>query len=221
MATVKNRAQRRLEARKRSKEARQKQNTIRNSQSLVEILQDVIRRRQIGAENIKSAQWFQQQIRSMRRPLTIRLDDTSMTADEFVGNTNLIRSRKIDEAKLTLFRYDAKHKKKLPYFDRFPMSMIIHAETDRFWGLNFHYLPYSFRARLLDAIRYGAKINWNSIKRNKYVKPCIKQYLTSHVQGTSAMTIEGIEQLKFAVLLPIEKFNTSTDKVFQDSQRML
>ena len=37
----------------------------------------------------------------------------------------------------------------------------------------------------------------------------------------AVMLQEGIDQLKFAVLLPIEKFNTSTSKVFKDSQRML
>ena len=33
--------------------------------------------------------------------------------------------------------------------------------------------------------------------------------------------IEGIEQLKFAIFLPIERFNTRKEKVWEDSQRII
>ena len=53
------------------------------------------------------------------------------------------------------------------------------------------------------------------------VEACIKQYLISHVQGSNGMTIEGVDQLRFAIFLPIENFNTSKQKVWKDSLRMV
>ena len=193
----------------------------KSSGNLVEILTDVINRRQIPQENIRSAQWFRHQLRNFRRNLTVKFDDKSMTSDQLIEKSTLVRPRSIDEAKLTIFRYKAKHEKKLPYYDRFPMSMIISKESDRFWGLNFHYLPYQYRAQLLDAVRFGKRISWNSLKKNKVVAPCIKQYLISHVQGQNGMTIEGVDQLRFAVFLPIEHFTKNKQKVWKDSLRML
>ena len=43
----------------------------------------------------------------------------------------------------------------------------------------------------------------------------------SHVQGANGMVIEGIEQLKFAIFLTIERFNTRKEKVWEDSQRII
>jgi hypothetical protein len=193
----------------------------KNSGNLVDILQDVIRRKEVNKEQIRSAQWLQSKIRNFRRNLNIKLDDTSMTADQFIENTNLVRKQSINKARLTMFSYKAKHEKTLPYYDRFPLSMILGKDSDGFIGLNFHYLPYQYRARLLDAVAYGTKLNWQSLKKNKVVHPCIKKYLTSHVQGSNGMTIEGTEQLKFAIFLPIEKFNTRKENVWKDSIRML
>ena len=99
--------------------------------------------------------------------------------------------------------------------------MIISKEVDGFIGLNFHYLPYQHRARLLDAVAFGNIINWNTLKRNIVTRPCIKRYLISHVQGANGMVIEGIEQLKFAIFLPIERFNTRKEKVWEDSKRII
>ena len=62
---------------------------------------------------------------------------------------------------------------------------------------------------------------FTSLKKNKIVAPCIKQYLISHVQGTNGMTVEGTDQLKFVIFLPIENFNTSKQKVWKDSLGML
>jgi hypothetical protein len=199
----------------------QNKQKAKSSGNLIDILSDVIKRKEISKENLRSAHWFRAKIKNFRRNLTVRLDDTSMTADQFMENSNLIKKQSIDEARLTLFSYKAKHAKTLPYYDRFPLSMILSQAPDGFIGLNFHYLPYHYRARLLDAVAYGNKINWQNLKRNKIVHPCIKKYLTSHVQGANGMTIEGTEQLKFAIFLPIEKFNTKKEEVWKDSIRML
>ena len=47
--------------------------TPKNSGNLIDILQDVIKRKQIPQENIKSAQWLQNKIRNFRRNLNVKL----------------------------------------------------------------------------------------------------------------------------------------------------
>ena len=90
--------------------------TPKNSGNLVDILQDVIKRKKIPQENIKSAQWLQNKIRNFRRNLNVKLDDSSMTADQFMEGSNLVQKRRMTKARLTLFSYKAKHEKTLQYY---------------------------------------------------------------------------------------------------------
>ena len=54
--------------------------------------------------------------------------------------------------KMYMFYYDAKTKDKLPYWDRFPLIFVIDVKPDRFWGVNLHYLPPLYRAKLMNAL---------------------------------------------------------------------
>ena len=53
---------------------------------------------------------------------------------------------------LNMFFYDPKMKKKLPYYDRFPLILPIEQYSDGFLGINFHYLSMPIRIRLLDRV---------------------------------------------------------------------
>ena len=53
---------------------------------------------------------------------------------------------------MNMFFYDPKHKDTLPYYDRFPLSVIIGPAKGGFYGLNLHYLPPVLRAKMLDAL---------------------------------------------------------------------
>ena len=50
------------------------------------------------------------------------------------------------------FQYDPKTKQTLPYYDRFPLSIILKPAKGGFLGLNLHYLPPILRAQFLDAL---------------------------------------------------------------------
>ena len=80
---------------------------------------------------------------------------------------------------MNLFGYDPKHKDKLPYYDVFPMIMLIGVEKDTFLGLNFHYLPPKLRAILLDRVNAkvaGGVINWKKISKIPVVEPTAVSY---------------------------------------------
>ncbi|PCJ96787.1 MAG: hypothetical protein COA52_00850 [Hyphomicrobiales bacterium] len=126
--------------------------------------------------------------------------------------------------------YDAKHKATLPYWDRFPMVFPIQMYKDGFLGINLHYLPPMFRARLMDNLydvlsdrKYNEKTKLalsydilNSAAKFKYFKPCIKRYLTSQIQ--SQVIQIDVREWDFALFLPLARWSGANQrKVWDDS----
>ena len=127
--------------------------------SLLDKVQDAVRKGTVGAEVKRSARWFQDKIKGLKG--TLRNQWSSTNAPKFYREAE----NKIDKKVLKLranfgdlyaYYYDPKHRQTLPYFDSFPLVMLIKAEKETFLGLNFHYLPPKLRAILLD--RVSAKI---------------------------------------------------------------
>ena len=124
--------------------------------------------------------------------------------------------------RLFMFEYQAKHADTLPYYDEFPLVFPIEAHADGFLGINLHYLPYTWRAVLMDAL-YDLKeepINessptrlqvysngYNILKKStkyRYFRPCIKKYLFEQV--TSRYMEVPEEEWEIALFLPLERF---------------
>ena len=103
------------------------------------------------------------------------------------------------------FYYTPKHKDRLPYYDTFPLVVIVELNSNGILGLNLHYLPLEVRQRFF----YGALLNRRSNKgffkdkelneetflkisydylrstrKAKAFRPCIKQYLTPYIRGS-------------------------------------
>lgn len=124
-----------------------------------------------------------------------------------------------------MFFYDAKHKKTLPYWDRFPMIFVIEVYNDGFLGINLHYLPPVWRAKLMDAL-YSIMNNNNydrttklrvsyellsGLKKFRFFSPCLKRYLSDHVQSYF-MYIDPTEW-DMALMLPTERFQKKNKMV--------
>ena len=102
------------------------------------------------------------------------------------------------------FYYNPKHKETLPYYDTYPLVVILELNSKGILGLNLHYLPLEIRQKFF----YGALLNRRSNKgffRDKELneetffkisydylvatraakafRPCIKQYLTPNIKG--------------------------------------
>lgn len=133
-----------------------------------------------------------------------------------------------------MYLYDPKTKDTLPYYDRFPLVFPFKVESDRFWGINLHYLPPPYRASLMDELynvsnnsRYDEstrlKINYqilNSASRFKYFKPCVKQYLFDHMKSKFVYVYPS--EWDIALFLPTERFaKASKTVVWSDSRKML
>ena len=135
---------------------------------------------------------------------------------------------------MNMFFYDAKHKETLPYFDRFPLSIIVKGAPGGFIGLNLHYLPPVLRAKMLDGLmetvnnkRYDEttkfQITYNLLQataRLKFYKPCLKRYLFSQVKSRLAR-VEAPEW-EIATFLPTADWSgSSSNKVYQDSRKII
>lgn len=53
---------------------------------------------------------------------------------------------------LFFFKYDAKYKDVLPYWDRFPLLIPFTIESNRFFGFNVHYLGKRAREKLIKGL---------------------------------------------------------------------
>ena len=119
---------------------------------------------------------------------------------------------------LNMFVYSPKFAKKLPYYDTFPLVMPLEPAEGGFYGLNFHYLPYALRARLLDAAGQD-KLNVQEVKRSRLTKPTIKRYLFGYVKSMF-LKIEDEDNLT-AIMLPVQRFKKANETtVWADSRRI-
>lgn len=137
--------------------------------------------------------------------------------------------------KMLMYRYDPKHKDTLPYYDIFPLIFpISKVENNSFLGINMHYLPPVYRARLMDILydnlnntRYDEStklmINYkvlNNASKFKYFRPCIKRYLMGHVR--SRMIEIHPSEWEYVLFLPLATFQkASSRKVWDESIRKI
>lgn len=163
------------------------------------------------------------------------------------GNYNAVNERKLmreaGKDRLTrtiipgsmyMYQYDPKYKETLPFYDRFPLVFPFKVESDRFWGINFHYLPLNHRAILMDALydlttnqRYDEstrlKLSYQMLSKAakfRYFKPCVKQYLFDHLQSQFLYVYPS--EWDIALFLPTERFaKASKTQVYAQSKKML
>jgi len=156
-----------------------------------------------------------------------------------INEGNLLRSRdaltnRIEIGKMYMFSYDPKTKKDLPYYDTFPLIFPFNTAPDGFMGINLHYLPYILRAKLMDLLynyvndpklddTSRLKITYSILSgaaTHKYIKPCVKRYLTSHIRS-KFINIVPVEW-DIALFLPVSNFQKASEqKVWADSTKMV
>jgi hypothetical protein len=170
-----------------------------------------------------SLDWFRKQLRAMKQVNRRGLlkDDDVQLAD------------RIMPGRMYMYFYDPKHKKTLPYYDKFPLIVAVKPTENGFYGLNMHYLPPILRARLMDGLLdyktgdtdFDAKLRvtmgrLKGISKLKFYKPCLKQYLTNKV--SSRVVQVPASDWDFTLFLPSEQFKKAgTSKVWSDSRKMI
>jgi|TARA_R100000030_G_scaffold50023_1_gene37745 hypothetical protein len=175
----------------------------------------------------KEAQnWFRKKAQAMGR-----INRQELLQDDQV---KLVNRQNPLIGSMNMFFYDPKHKDTLPYYDRFPLAIIVKPAPGGFYGLNLHYLPNVLRAKFLDALlditnndKYDETTKFDvtlkllqSSSKMKFFKPCLKHYLTRHVRSRLARV--QAPEWEIATFLPtaqFEKANKST--VYTDSRKAI
>ena len=135
----------------------------------------------------------------------------------------LLRSGKLNNRPhpkhLNMFVYSPKFAKTLPYYDTFPLIMYLKGAEGGFYGLNFHYLPYALRARLLDAAGQD-KLSVSAVEKSPLTKPTIKRYLFGFTRSMFRKIDE--EDNLTAIMLPVQRFKKASEsRVWGDSRKMI
>ena len=155
----------------------------------------------------------------------------SVSRQKVLGDSALDRTTTNLRGSMYMYFYDPKHKETLPYYDRFPLTIMVDAAPGGFYGLNLHYLPVPLRAKMLDSLmditnnrKYDEttkfQATYNTLKRAsklKYFKPCFKHYLNSNVRSRFAYVPPP--EWEIATFLPTADFQKSgKSTVYKDSR---
>ena len=172
----------------------------------------------------ESREWFRKKagdLRRINREALMKEKPIRQSTEEIIGS-------------MYMFFYDPKHKETLPYYDKFPLVVVVGPAEGGFYGLNLHYLPPILRAKMLDAlmnITTNTKFNDSTrfkmsyellakTAKLKYFKPCFKHYLNEHVQSRFAMV--PAPEWEIATFLPTAQFEKSgKNKIYSDSRKMI
>ena len=179
----------------------------------------------------QSIEWFRNKARQMFRGRVITNREKIMD-DELLSRTG--RVDKDPMGNMYMFFYDPKHKKTLPYYDGFPLIIMLGPAPNGFYGLNLHYLPMNLRAKLLDGLldnlsnkKYDEttrfRLNYGLLQRTsklRYFKPCFKHYLNEYVKSKIAKVPSP--EWEIATFLPTASFKKSnTSNVYKVSRSMI
>jgi len=153
----------------------------------------------------ESMNWFRKKATQLGRVGKSIMDDEAV---------KLQTSMKNPVGNMYMFFYDPKHKKTLPYYDKFPLIIMIGPAEGGFYGLNLHYLPPVLRAKVLDALLDDQPVP------KKYIAPMIKHYLNTQVKSRFALVDKP--EWEIATFLPTAQFEKlSAGQVYTRSRRMI
>ena len=176
--------------------------------SLFDKLEAEAFRRGLTKRSKESMDWFRKRVGNMSK-----IPKTKMIRDP-----RLAKKSEPSVGEMYMYHYDPKLKKTLPYYDTFPLSIMVKKAPGGFYGMNLHYLPLKHRAIFLDNLVEIAnnkkfdettrlKLSYGLIKgaqKYKYFRPCFKHYLSDHV--TSNIMKVDASEWDIAIFLPIESF---------------
>jgi len=140
---------------------------------------------------------------------------------QYKDNFSVVPPSQAGLGRMYFFIYDPKLKETLPYYDAFPLVVIISKYSDGFLGLNLHYLPPKMRAAFLDQLMTtttgsGGRnarmvVDWERVKAIAKVpgfEKCVHRYLTTHLRSPLVKVAES--EWEEAALLPVKDFEKSS-----------
>lgn len=171
----------------------------------------------------KEAQnWFRKKAQELGKSINRRdlmaEDEITLATRPLIGSMNM-------------FFYDPKHKETLPFYDRFPLAILVGPAPKGFYGINLHYLPVALRAKFLDGLmditnnkKYDDttkfEVTYNMLQASsklRYFKPCYKHYLTAHVKSRFARV--AATEWEIATFLPTASWEKASQSAIYRASR--
>jgi hypothetical protein len=190
-------------------------------------LEKAAREKKLKRFSSESYKWFMSKVKFIGK------DRSRQNLLSDAENTNtIIRPNNFEVGKIYTYVYDAKLKEKLPYWDAFPMIIMVGPAKGGFYGCNLHYLNPRHRAAIFDRLlsitnnkRYDRSTKFalsyqlmQSTSKLDLLKPTFKRYLFSHIKS-DFVEIPG-SQWQAALFLPTQDFQkASQSKVWKDSAK--
>ena len=191
--------------------------------SLFTQLQIAAYQRGIQTRTAEAQQWFRDQASKV-----------SVNRQQLLRDDRLTTRQRPAAGRMYHFFYDPKHRETLPYYDMFPLIIMVGPASGGFYGLNLHYLSPVLRAKFLDKLvdvasnkkfdeKMKLKISYNlltSVSKLKEFAPCFKHYLYNHVDSKLAEI--HAPEWEIAIFLPTEQFATKSKRqVWASSKRKI
>lgn len=168
--------------------------------------------------------WFKNKVKELGQ-----VNRTQLLQDEA-----LIRKSRAVWGNMYMYFYDPKHREKLPYYDMFPLTIMVDKAPGGFYGLNLHYLKPTTRAAFLDKLgdtltntkfddttRFRMRYDLlSSVRKYREFQPCFKHYLTSQIDSKIVMVQPP--EWEIAIFLPTEQFAKANKRdVWKDSTKQI
>ncbi len=176
---------------------------------------------------VESQTWLSLKIKALKED--IQIDEGPIPLREKTH-------KQIIDGGLYFYKYDAEEKDRLPYWDKFPLILLLAHSGKYFWGLNFHYLSPDVRMMFLNKLlntykRYDigtdtltTKTDYYDLKASSNLKeflPCYKQYFISNIQS-KILKIESHEWL-YVTEMPLAQWEkgkeTRISDIYKQSQK--
>ena len=172
----------------------------------------------------ESRDWFRRKVQRLTR----------VNRSSLMSSPELQKANQPAPGKMMMYFYDPKHKETLPYYDRFPLSIMVGPAPGGFFGLNLHYIPPVLRAKMLDSLldvtnntAYDETTKFNlsvrmlkSAAKFKYYEPCHKHYLLNHVKSRFAVVQPA--EWEIATFLPTAQWEkASASRIYSDSRKVI
>jgi len=188
------------------------------------ILLDGIRSGKIPARTADARKFFRTKAKQVG-------DTKKVTTEQVIRGADPDRFRTtIQLGSMYLYRYQAKHRKTLPYYDAQPLIFPFRKVPGGWLGINFHYLPLPLRAKLMDALysitnnktfdeKTKLKLTYKTLQsatKHRWFAPTVHMYLRKQLR--SKFVYIHPTEWDIMLFLPTAKFvGASKGQVFKDS----
>ena len=180
--------------------------------SLFDKLESEAFRKGLTARSKEAETWFKKNVKKLGK-----------LGPNILKDERLTKVSPVRPGDMVMYTYNPKLRQTLPYYDTFPLTIVIGKAPGGFFGLNLHYLPPKIRAIFLDHLSATAsnkkfnkttrlKITYQMLKatkKYKYFKPCFKHYLSKHV-NSRIMKVDAAEW-NIAIFLQTAAFKKKTE----------